>query len=64
MFPDKLLLDHTPTMTLPNRSKDDLTEEELKGMEEYKKNLTSLTSDRLELLTDYLIRTMQTQETN
>ena len=43
-------------MTLPNRSNDDLTEEELKGMEEYKKHLTTLTSDRLERLADYLIR--------
>ncbi len=43
-------------MTLPNRSNDELTEDELKGMRNYKENLTSLTPDRLERLTDYLIR--------
>ncbi|QPB07932.1 hypothetical protein [Synechococcus phage S-H38] len=43
-------------MTLPNRSNDELTEDELKGMRNYKENLTSLTPDRLERLADYLIR--------
>jgi len=43
-------------MTLPNRSNDDLNEDELKGMRNYKENLRSLTPDRLERLTEYLIR--------